>query len=303
MESLEQWRQGGRSFSHRNHSVFYRDGGEGAALLCLHGFPTASFDFVRIWDGLCSDLRTIAPDFLGFGFSDKPKDYRYSILDQADLAQALMLHLGLDRCHLLAHDYGVSVAQELLARHLEGGAQGEGLKLLSVCFLNGGLFPEAHRPRAIQRILAGPLGGIASRFIGPRSFGRSLAAVFASETRPQPLEMRDFWRLASRQDGTRLVHKLLDYMRERRIHRERWVGALQRSTIPLRLINGPLDPVSGRESAMRYQQIVPTPDVALLEGIGHYPHFEAPHRTLKAWREFQARFEAESAHPGRQTCR
>jgi pimeloyl-ACP methyl ester carboxylesterase len=57
----------------------------------------------------------------------------------------------------------------------------------------------------------------------------------------------------------------------------------------MRLVNGPEDPVSGRHMANRYEEIVPHPDVVLLEGIGHYPQVEDPARTLRAFVEFVER--------------
>ena len=53
---------------------------------------------------------------LGFGFSSKPRPYDYRITDQAELFESLCRSLHLDEVHVIAHDYGVSVAQELLAR-------------------------------------------------------------------------------------------------------------------------------------------------------------------------------------------
>jgi len=72
------------------------------------------------------------------------------------------------------------------------------------------------------------------------------------------------------------MHELIGYMAERRRHRERWVGALQATSVPLRLINGPEDPVSGAHMVERYRELVPAPDVVLLPGIGHYPQVEDP---------------------------
>jgi pimeloyl-ACP methyl ester carboxylesterase len=113
---VDEWRRGGRSFRYRSHEVFYRDDGDGPLLLCLHGFPSASWDWHKLWPALTSRFRVVAPDMLGFGLSAKPRDYDYSLRDQASLHEALLGSLGLDSGHLLAHDYGVSVAQELLAR-------------------------------------------------------------------------------------------------------------------------------------------------------------------------------------------
>ena len=55
-----------------------------------HGFPRQSWDWQQMWPHLAKDYHVIAADFLGFGFSDKPRNYPHSILDQADLLESLM---------------------------------------------------------------------------------------------------------------------------------------------------------------------------------------------------------------------
>ncbi len=284
--SLSRWRDTGHRFDFRGHSVFYQRHGTGSpALLLIHGFPTASWDWEPIWPGLCTHFdHVLAPDLLGFGFSAKPPRHRYSLLEQADLCEALLARAGVDEVHLLAHDYGVSIAQELLARDLERSRPAP--RLRSVTLLNGGLFPEAHRPTAMQQLLRSPLGPLAARLIRERGFGRAFARVFGPQTQPTPIELHDFWRLVAENDGPRAMARLIRYLDERRQHRERWVGALVHTTVPLRLINGPVDPVSGAHMAARYAELVPGADVVSLPGIGHYPQVEAPDRVLRAFLEF-----------------
>ena len=289
---LEDWRQSGNWFQHRGHMIFYREEGDGVPLLCIHGFPTASWDWQRVWSALTQRNRVLAPDMIGFGFSAKPRDHLYSISGQATLHEELLALCGIDRVHLLVHDYGDTVAQELLARHLErGAARIAGPDLQSVCFLNGGLFPETHRPRFIQRLLASPIGPLLGRLTTERSFRGSFAAIFGPATQPSREELRDFWQLVSGNGGARIMHKLIGYMEERRRQRERWVGALQQTSVPLRLIDGALDPVSGRHMAERYRELVPDPDVVILAEIGHYPQVEAPEAVLEAYLEFRKRIE------------
>jgi pimeloyl-ACP methyl ester carboxylesterase len=287
--SLEGWRKTGKTFRYRDHEIFYRDEGQGPALLCIHGFPTASWDWHRVWPELARSHWLIAPDMIGFGFSAKPRGYGYSILDQATLHEDLLVSLGVTEVHVLAHDYGDTVAQELIARFEDRGASNRrGLRLRSVVLLNGGLFPEVHRARLIQKLLMTPLGPLLSRLSNERAFARSFSAIFGPRTRPSPEELADFWRLVSYNDGHRIAHELIRYIDERRRHRERWVGALQKTSVPLRLIDGPEDPVSGAHMAERYRELVPRPDVVLLSGIGHYPQVEDPAAVVAAVREFLA---------------
>lgn len=280
---LDTWRRGGRTFTYRGLDVFYRDDGAGPALLCIHGFPSASWDWHKLWPALTARFRVIAPDMLGFGLSAKPRDYAYSLRDQADLHVALLAALGVASTHVLAHDYGDSVAQELLARQLEGA---DDPRILSVCLLNGGLFPESHRARSAQTLLRSPLGPLMARLVTERRFAAGFAEVFGPRTQPSPSELHTVWQLNRHNDGLLVAPKIIRYLDERREQRERWVGALQRSRVPLRFVNGPEDPVSGRHMAERYRELVPNPDVVLLDGIGHYPQLEAPERVLEAFLSF-----------------
>lgn len=85
-------------------------------LLVLHGFPGSSFDWHLALSALAQTRRVVLFDFPGFGFSDKPERYSYSLFEQADVVETLMERLGLARPHVIAHDMGVSVACELVAR-------------------------------------------------------------------------------------------------------------------------------------------------------------------------------------------
>jgi len=285
--SPDEWRRAGECTLLEGHGIFYRDVGDGPALVCIHGFPTASWDWHRIWDGLTARFRVIAPDLLGFGFSDKPRRHRYTIHGQATLIERLLGDLGVGEAHVLAHDYGDSVAQELLARHEERRRTGApGLRLVSCVLLNGGLFPEQHRPVLMQRILASPVGFLVARLANEGTFRRTFPKVFGPRTKPTDEDLRHAFALLAAQDGVRITHRLIRYMADRRAHRDRWVGALCETEVPLRLINGPEDPVSGRHAAERYRALVPDPDVVLLEGIGHYPQLEDPEGTLDVFLRF-----------------
>jgi pimeloyl-ACP methyl ester carboxylesterase len=127
------------------------------------------------------------------------------------------------------------------------------------------------------------------------NFARTFAVLFGPQTKPDAQEMEQFWRLLEHAGGHHLVHKLIHYIPERRANRARWVGALQRTRVPLRVIDGPEDPVSGGHMVERYRELVPSPDTVLLPGIGHYPQVEAPQATWRAFAEFQARVGAITA--------
>ena len=88
--TLAEWKAGGDYHHYNEHQIFVREGGSGDPLLLIHGFPTASWDWQQLWPALTKRYHVITLDMLGFGFSDKPRNYPYSILDQADLIEQLL---------------------------------------------------------------------------------------------------------------------------------------------------------------------------------------------------------------------
>ncbi len=281
MISPAQWQEGGETIVVGKDRIFVRAAGEGAAVLLLHGFPTSSWDWAACWPALMDRHHVIAFDFLGFGRSDKPRDGDYRLAHQADIAEAVLSHFGVTRYALVAHDYGDTVAQELLARQSEGATKAE---LRAVVLLNGGLFPETHRPLLLQRLLLGPLGPLVARLSSYRRFADNLRRICIRPWTDE--DLREHWRLLLRADGQRILHKLIRYMDERRRFRTRWVGALQHTRLPVRVIDGLDDPISGAHMLARYCELVPNADVVGLSGVGHYPQVEAPDGVLAAIGDF-----------------
>jgi pimeloyl-ACP methyl ester carboxylesterase len=85
------------------------------------------------------------------------------------------------------------------------------------------------------------------------------------------------------------MHKLIRYIPERVEHRERWVGALQTTKVPLKLIVGSVDPISGSHMASRYRELVPRYDVSELAGVGHYPQVQSPRAVTDSYLAFRDR--------------
>ncbi|MBS7691243.1 alpha/beta hydrolase [Pseudomonas lalucatii] len=292
----DDWRERAQRFEFRGQAIRYWTAGaqDAEPLLLIHGFPTASWDWHRLWQPLGERYRLIACDMLGFGYSAKPRVHAYSLLEQADLQQALLAHLGVDGAvQVLAHDYGDSVAQELLARHYEGR-----IRLGGCVFLNGGLFPETHRPVLVQKLLLGPLGPLLGRLFGRKQLAASFARIFGPRTRPDAAELDAYWRLIAHNQGQRVMHRLIRYMPERRVQRERWLAAMQRGGVPLRLIDGGFDPISGAHMLARYRELIPDADCVLLEGIGHYPQSEAPDLVLEHYLAFRRTLQGPGASVG-----
>ncbi len=281
--SLARWYQTTRWFTYRGHRVVAQqhESDQGEATLLIHGFPTASWDWHPIWPALQPLGPLLAPDMIGFGYSAKPRDYNYSICDQAQLCLSLCRELKIQRVHLLAHDYGDSVAQELLSLKTPD------LEILSVFLLNGGIIPGLHRPRPVQRLLISPLGPLVARLISRQSFYRSFAAVFGPDTQPSEAELAACWQLIDQHGGRRVMAAISQYNRERDQHRDRWIEAVREAPCPTGALIGDLDPVSGAHMADALAQEFPKLELTRDPTIGHYPQLEAPELVSRCYLRFR----------------
>lgn len=285
MYSTQEWINKGQYFEFEGKQIFYvLEGSKDKPwLVLLHGFPTSSWDWQLIWDDLCRHFRVLALDFIGFGASDKPRDHHYHVREQATIVEALLAHEKVQRFHLLAHDFGDTAAQELIARD---NARETPL-IETVVLTNGGLFPETHRPVLIQRLLMSSLGPWVARLASFRRFKGNFDHICARPIGEE--ELREHWRLINLQQGRRVMHKLIHYMEERRQHRERWVTALQEYSGPMCLINGVEDPISGEHMVARYEALVSREYIYRLPGVGHYPQLEEPVAFIRACTDFWGR--------------
>jgi pimeloyl-ACP methyl ester carboxylesterase len=254
-------------------SIFTRRLGEGPSMTLLHGFPSSSYDWAKVAPGIASGNGLLLLDFLGFGASEKPAEHEYSIAEQADIVQALWAREGIASTTLVAHDYGVSVAQELLAREREGAL---GVELRAVHFLNGGVYPDLHRAQPAQLALLDPeQGPQLSALLSEELFVQSLRPSFA-ESYDAAADSADIWSSTHRGEGERIMHLLIRYISDRRANEGRWVGALESTRVPLAFTWGMLDPISGAHIAQRIAERLPSAPLLVLEDVAHWPPLEAP---------------------------
>ncbi|NXO54569.1 MEST protein, partial [Aramus guarauna] len=239
--------------------------GSSDVVVLLHGFPTSSYDWCKIWEGLTQRFhRVIALDFVGFGFSDKPRPHHYSIFEQASIVEGLVRHLGLrhQRINLLSHDYGDTVAQELL--HRKKGRDWEmWSKMLA----------------ALQLCSFTSFQGF---FLKRTTLGSSRRHVVPQEQFPGCAARHRLLR------NDRFLFSILQYINQRKKHRDRWVGALMSTSVPLHLIYGPLDPVNPHPEFLQlYKKVLPMSTVSVLDDhISHYPQLEDPTGFLNAYLNF-----------------
>src|SRR5699024_5373651 len=209
--------------------------------------------------------------------------YKYSIIQQANIVEAILAQKKISQCHVIAHNYGDAVMLELLAR--QNTLQHK--QFISVTFLGSSLYEDAQTLTLVQRILSTPLGPLMIHTMSKNILLRSFSGLFGPHTKPTPQQLNTAWHLVCHDAGIRCLPAVLTYFNERRIYKDKWANALAKTTVPLALIRGTVDPVVHKKTVNRFKALQKTNSLIFeLPSIGHYPHIESPHETLSAWQYF-----------------
>jgi pimeloyl-ACP methyl ester carboxylesterase len=253
---VEQWRAEGRYFpwvstvpenGGRTVQVFYscRGDAQKPAVVMVHGFPTSSFDFRLPARDLSADHRVCMLDFPGYGLSDKPAGYRYTLADDAKLLWRFVTGIvPLEEFVLLSHDRGDSVALSFL--QLYQAAATPPFRITHQFITNGNLYlPLANLTDFQKRMLDPSTSPAAVKAV---TAGLLAAGLGQSQyTPPLPAtdpEVRALAALFAHNDGVRVIPATIQYLNERKEFEVRFLETLRRSDIPATIMWGVHDTVA-----------------------------------------------------------
>jgi pimeloyl-ACP methyl ester carboxylesterase len=278
--SVADWRASGRYLDLGGQTIFVAERGDGdRTVLILHGFPGSSFDWRLAVPRLAERFRVVVFDLLGYGLSAKPVDARYSLFEQADLAERVAAGTGVERCTLVGHDMGDTVLAELLARSTEGRL---GFDVERAILTNGSIFIDLAQLSPGQLALLEMPDEVLPQPMPLEMFRPGLAGTFSPHHPPGDEELDAMIWLVAREGGDRLLPRLIRYIEERRANQERWTDGLVRYPGPMTALWGMLDPIALPAMVDRLVDLRPATEAVRWDDVGHWPSLEAPDRVAEA---------------------
>ena len=276
-------------------------GGQGADvvwLTLLPGFPDGSYGWAQV-DAILSDAvrPRLYVEPVGQGDSDKPRDYRYSTIERADLVQAVWRHHDVRATVVVTFDYTSLALLELLRRQLERGMPESTQPVIRAALMvNGGLFADAHtHPWRTTPLLRTPLGALGMRRAqrSPQVFDATIlqARLYSRGYRPSPTELAELRSAITRRDGAAFLHRGAGFVTEHRRHADRWdLAAIARDlhgTVPLYVGGSEEDPYERRQIPATRER-VPQAQILTFPG-GHLTTSEHPGLLAAAIRDIAER--------------
>jgi pimeloyl-ACP methyl ester carboxylesterase len=255
-------------------------------LTLLPGFPDGSYGWAQVdrllGDGLGPRLY-VEP--VGQGDSDKPRNYRYSTVERADLVAALWRHHGVRRTVVVTFDYTSLVLLELLRRQIERARFPYSAEptITAVLIVNGGLFADAHtHPWRSTPLLRSPLGALAMRRAQrtPQVLDVAMkqARMYGRGYHPSPQERAELRATITHRDGAAFLHNAAGFVGEHRRNGRRWnLAAIAREldgTVAITVAGSVEDPYEHRQIEATRRR-VPEAEVLTFPG-GHLTTSEHP---------------------------
>lgn len=263
--------------------IFHVEAGDRSlpVLLLVHGFPTCSIDWFDVVDGLSARFRVCALDFPGYGFSDKPRGWGYSLARDAELLGFYLTEvLAATSATVVAHDRGDSVALIHAARCADGACP-VGLERLVLC--NANIFLPLSQLTSLQQLLLD--GATAPRVLAqltPELLAQGMG--MATFSPPRAADHPDVEALAAtfaHGDGIAVLPETIQYLRERSADELTWLERLASTETPVSLVWGIEDQVSPPRVAMyvwnRFLMLKPGRNAFyLVPGANHYLQNDRP---------------------------
>ena len=277
LPTLEEWKSSGNEMVIGNQKVHFREVGnpENPTVVVLHGYPTCSFDFYKCLPLLAPHFHIVIHDHPGFGLSSKALSYSYSLIEQAEIALNLWKSLGIQEAHILGHDYGTSVATEILARSITGS---EPVKIKSYILGNGSMHIEMAKLLPIQRLLRSKFWGpLVAQVSSKKVFYRNMRKIWFDSEKCDVDELDILYGMLWVNDEKRRSFPIVSrYIDERYKFWHRWIGALKQTDKPIDLLWAQNDPVAIVEMAHKLHDEISDSQLVLIKDCGHYPMLEKP---------------------------
>jgi pimeloyl-ACP methyl ester carboxylesterase len=256
MAAFDEWRSGGTEIHWRSTTaansgadvtVFTRRcGTPGApALVCVHGFPTASIDFHALTRELDADFDIYLLDFPGYGLSGKPSaPYTYSLYEDARLLIHAITQLWqLTDYTMLTHDRGTSVGMIALSMfaELEDAAPPS-----EVIFTNANIYLPLANLTGFQKALLDPTAARSTaRATTPKMLAAGMGATtFMPRRGLDDSEIAALAQCFAHNDQIAVLPDTIQYLNERAADETNWLHALSASVVNTTLVWGLHDNVA-----------------------------------------------------------
>ena len=269
-----------KTFDYQGIKINYYDPGQGPPLLLLHGFGACSYSWRFLSPALARDHRVILMDLKGFGLSDKPRDGKYAVSDQADIVAAFIQDQDLRDLTLIGHSMGGGVA--LMAYFKVAGENPGRLKRLVLIDSAG--YPQK-LPWFIRLAGIPGLNSLITAILSPR-FAATLVLrkCYYNKEKITEEQIDTYAYYGSLPGAPEAVRQTARQIVPENI--ETVTAQYKTIKVPVLIIWGEEDEVVPVEVGRKFKRDIPKAELVILSKCGHIPPEEEPQETTRLVKAF-----------------
>lgn len=259
-----------REFQSRDGWMSYVDYGRGRPIVFLHGAPSWSYEFRKMILKLGDSFRCLAPDHLGFGLSDKPKDADYTPQGHYERFCELMDYLRIRDVTLFLHDSGGPIGLKWALDHRDR------VRDLVLCNTWMGSLRDNPSARRLAKMVSHPINRVYYRLLNA-SPSFIMPALFADRHKIPKATQVQYLEPFRQESERRGIYKMIESLiTAEGFYEDLYARREQMSDIPTLVLWGMKDPMFTPRYLEGWEQALPYADVSMFHGVGRHIPEECP---------------------------
>ncbi|MBO4385020.1 MAG: alpha/beta fold hydrolase [Clostridia bacterium] len=252
--------------------IHYVQKGKGEDILLIHSVGQSLYTFRELIDRLASRFRVTAIDLVGFGYSQKPVYFDYTLNEMGDFIDHFMEAMGMDYAHLFGFSMGAGYVINFAKRYPDRVGK---IVLLSP----GGI--TAEMPTSLRLISNRFLGGLAVNLISYRSVKNMLGECYFDLTNHTDDLCNEYYKPIASSDAKRVIRSCVSYYYDEEV-----IHSLRNVSADTLLLWGNEDKWHPTEMADLFRAVMPNVKYSLIRNAGHLAHEEKAEKVSQLIKKF-----------------
>lgn len=260
--------------------LYYETYGSGEPIVFIHGLGASIYTWRKVKEPLAAGNKLFLIDLKGFGKSPKPRDDRYSILDQADLVYNLILEHDLRNLTVVGNSYGGAVSLLLAVRLCA-----ENPKRLSKLILIDSAGYKKFIPWFVKLLRMPGLGWLIVHLSPDKTLAKvALKESYYNDQLITAADIEAYAKPLGMKNGKYALLKVADQAIPDDI--EKWIAKYPTISVPTLILWGEYDSVLPLEVGKLLDAAIPCSKLTTIPNTGHVPQEETPVPTVDLIKDF-----------------
>jgi pimeloyl-ACP methyl ester carboxylesterase len=264
-----------KTFDYNGIKINYYESGQGQPVVLVHGFAACSYTWRFLAPALSERHRVISIDLKGYGLSDKPRDRRYAISDQADMVADFIRRQDLQDIDLVGHSLGGAVA---LMTYFKVG-EDKGGRIKRLVLMDSAGYPQK-MPWFMGVARVPGLAPLGAKILSPRfAAAVALKKCFYDQDKITEERIDAYAYFGSLPGAAEAIIQTARQIVPANV--EALIQSYKTIRVPVLIVWGREDEVVPLSVGRKFKRDIPDSELVIIPRCGHIPQEEEPQETTR----------------------